>query len=738
MANRIIISRKFAEELSALSRPIQKGVNGIYAKLSNAADGGGLNLETIEGAASGSMKSVRVNDNYRIVLYQDGKGTFTFLHIYTHDAASAWARRNRFEVNPYTGEVQLYVIDRPEIKVAAEPAAATASTHAAPGPFGKTPTDEDLKRLGVPEGQIGLVRSLKDDEDILQHEGDFPQGVFDALLMLYDGKTPDEIVRELDLAKKAVPVDDVAKAVEASDASQSQFAFASSEAELNEIRKAALAKWRIFLHPSQRKIVRKDVNGPMKVLGGAGTGKTVVAMHRAKFLLEHVFVKPTDRILFTTFTKNLCDDVEMLLASICPEDLMRRIDVRNLDKWAADYVKALGIEANPIREEKRRFALMEKAMLEVEGADNWKPGFFLRERAQVVLPNEIESLPSYLKVSRAGQGVRLSAAQKRIVWQVLEAYRAVLVREKLMDFDEIALLAANQVREKKHSPYASVIVDEAQDFSAPALRLIAAISGNTREKPRPNSLLVVGDAHQRIYGKKAVLGKAGINVVGRSLKLKLNYRTTEKIRKRAVAVLNGVAADDLDGAADDNKGFRSLVVGEPPVERRFKTFNKEMDGIVKTIRDWQAADGRPFSDYAVLVRRNSDVEAVRTALQERQMPCKQIKTDLTVRDSEKDRVRVATMHRSKGLEFAGVVVAEINDGIWPLRSDEYEDRDPISQKASDDSERSLLYVALSRAMNHVMLTGTGVPPQELSERSDAPLKTPKNQEVERLRKGKNA
>ena len=120
------------------------------------------------------------------------------------------------------------------------------------------------------------------------------------------------------------------------------------------------------------------------------------------------------------------------------------------------------------------------------------------------------------------------------------------------------------------------------------------------------------------------------------------------------------------------------------------------------------------------------------------MPCKQIKTDLTVRDSEKDRVRVATMHRSKGLEFAGVVVAEINDGIWPLRSDEYEDRDPISQKASDDSERSLLYVALSRAMNHVMLTGTGVPPQELSERSDAPLKTPKNQEVERLRKGKNA
>ena len=709
MANRIIISRKFAEELSALSRPIQKGVNGIYAKLSKNADGRGLNLETIKGAASDSMKSARVNDNYRIVLHQDGKGTFTFLHIDTHDAAYAWAKRNRFEVNPYTGEVQLYVIDIPEIKVVAEP---TATTSVAPGPFCKIPSDEDLKRLGVPEELIGLVRSLKDDEDILLHEGDFPQGVFDALLLVYDGKTPDEVVKELDLAKKTVSVDDVAKAVEESDASQSQFAFASSEEELNEIRKAALAKWRIFLHPSQRKIVRKNANGPMKVLGGAGTGKTVVAMHRAKFLLEHVFVKPTDRILFTTFTKNLCDDIEMLLGSICSEDLMRRIDVKNLDKWAVDYVKALGIEANPIRDEKQRFDLMGKAMLEVDGADNWKPGFFIRERSQVVLPNEIESLPAYLKVSRAGQGVRLSAAQKRIVWQVLEAYRSILAREKLMDFDEIAILAANQVRENRYSPYASVIVDEAQDFSTPALKLIAAISDNTKEKPRPNSLMIVGDAHQRIYGKKAVLGKAGINVVGRSSKLKLNYRTTEKIRKRAVALLEGVAVDDLDGAQDDNKGFRSLVVGVPPLERRFKTFNKEMDGVVSVIREWQSSDGRPFSDYAVLVRRKSDVEAVMAALQQRQMKCKQIKTDLTIRESEKDQVRVATMHRSKGLEFAGVVVAEINEGIWPLRSDEYKDMDPISQKASDDSERSLLYVALSRAMNHVMLAGTGEPPKE--------------------------
>ena len=714
MANRIIISRKFAEELSALSRPIQKGVNGIYAKLTKNAEAAGLNLEPIKGAASESMKSVRINDNYRIVLHQDGKGTFTFLHVDTHDAAYAWAKRNRFEVNPYTGEVQLYVVDIPEVKVAAPESKSDEYSY---GPFWKLPTDDDLKRMGIPAEQIALVRSLKDDEDILAHEGDFSQGVFDALLLSYDGKTPEEVIKELDLAKKAVNVEDVAKAVEESDASQSQFAFASTEEELNEIRKAALAKWRIFLHPSQRKIVRKNVNGPLKVLGGAGTGKTVVAMHRAKFLLEHIFVKPSDRILFTTFTKNLCDDIEMLLKSICSDELMRRIDVKNLDKWAIDYVHSLGIEANPIIDERRRFDLMEKAMLEVDGADSWKPGFFIRERAQVVLPNGVESLPAYLKVSRAGQGVRLSAQQKRIVWQVLEAYRTILAQEKLMDFDEIAILAANQVRENGSSPYASVIVDEAQDFSAPALRLIAAISGNTKDDQRENSLMIVGDAHQRIYGKKAILGKCGINVVGRSSKLKLNYRTTEKIRKRAVSLLMGVAVDDLDGSADDNKGFRSLVVGVEPLEKRFKTFDKEMDGIVDTILSWQKADGRTFSDYAVLVRRKSDVAAIRAALNERGMKCKEIKADLTIRESEKDLVRVATMHRSKGLEFAGVVVADINEGIWPLRPDEYNDMDAISQKASDDSERSLLYVAISRAINHAMITGTGEPPKELMKES---------------------
>ena len=718
MSNQIIISRKFAEKLSALSRTIQKGVNGIYSKLAKNAEGTGLNLEPIQGAASPSMKSVRVNDNYRIVLHKDSKGTFTFLHIDTHDAAYAWARRNKFEVNPYTGEVQLYVIDIPEVRIVGGAPTTHgeqegATTAAALGPFANKPSDEDLKRLGVPESQVPLVRSLKDDEDILAHKEDFSQGVFDALLLAFDGKNADEIIKELGIASKGANIDDVAKAVESSDASQANFAFASSEEELNEIRKAALAKWRIFLHPSQRKIVKKNANGPMKVLGGAGTGKTVVAMHRAKYLLENVFIAPSERVFFTTFTKNLCDDIEALLRTICSDSIMSRIDVRNLDAWALEYVRSLGIDVHPLVEEKDKTTFMEEAMALVEGSDAFKAAFYLRERSLVVLPNGINSMGAYLKASRAGLGVRLSAAQKRNVWQVLEAYRSILSRKGMMDFDEIAIVAANEIKSRGNVPYASVIVDEAQDFSAPALRLVAVLSGNTREVPRPNSLLIVGDAHQRIYGKKATLGKCGINVMGRSAKLKLNYRTTEKIRKRAVALLEGVSVDDLDGAADDNKGFRSLVVGVEPNETRFKSFSKEMDAVAETILGWQKSDGRDFADYAVLVRRRNDVKAVKEALRERGMKCCEVKKDITVRESDKDSVRIATMHRSKGLEFAGVVVAEVNEGVWPLRPEGYDDFDPVAKKMADDSERSLLYVALSRAINHAMITGVGAAPSEL-------------------------
>ena len=710
---KIIVNKKFAEELSGLPREVQKKVTRIYGDLAKGKeDSNGNNLETIQGAANSSMKSIRVNDKYRIVVHRDAKGTYTFLHIDDHDKAYAWAARNRFGINPFTGEVQLYVVDIPEVKAEVEIKAEVPK--AIPGPFTSQPSDADLLRLGVPAEIIPSIRLLKDDEDVLKHEKDFPQGVFDALLLLFDGKTPDEVITELGLNKGGqINENDIASAVEQSGVSQTTFAFASSEEELNRIRDAAkMAAWRVFLHSTQRKHVVRQQNGPCKLLGGAGTGKTVVAMHRVKYLLENVYIKPDERILFTTFTKNLAEDIDGLLRTICSEDQMHRVDVINLDAWAMQYLRGQKIDVEVLSDEVRK-ELIEKAITEAAPEKVRTAAFYLRERESVVLANEIDSFAGYVRVSRAGSGVRLSAKDKKDVWEVLETYRRLLADKHLMDREEIILLAVNLMRNGGgKSPYVSVVVDEAQDFSATAMKLVALLSGNSAESVRPNSLLIVGDAHQRIYPRKTVLSRCGIKVQGRSDKLRLNYRTTEKIRCRAVAMLEGVSVDDLDGAADDNKGFRSMVVGVPPKEVRFRGFEKEMDAVVDQLKEWKEADGRDFSDYAILARTNKDVESIMAALESRGLNTRRVSTSTKTKGREDGAIRVATMHRAKGLEFVGVVVAELNDGKWPLRPKDYDELDPVSKKESDDGERSLLYVAITRAMKHAMIVGVGPAPKE--------------------------
>lgn len=709
---KIIVNKKFAESLSSLPREVQKKVTRIYGDLAKGNEGSnGSNLETIQGAANSSMKSIRVNDKYRIVVHRDAKGTYTFLHIDDHDKAYAWAARNRFGVNPFTGEVQLYVVDIPEIKADTSQAVAIPVSIIEKGPFAENPCDADLLRLGVPTELIPSIRVLKNDEDLLSHEKVYPQGVFDALLLLFDGKTTDEVIVELGLNKGSdVSEDDVASAVEKSDVSQTTFVFASSEEELNRIRDAAkMAAWRVFLHSTQRKHVVRHQNGPYKLLGGAGTGKTVVAMHRIKHLLEKVYVKDDERILFTTFTKNLAEDIDGLLRTICSDEAMSRVDVVNLDAWAMQYLRTQRIDVNVLTEEVRN-ELIEKAIRAAAPEKDRTAAFYLRERESIVLANEIDSFAGYVRVSRAGSGVRLSAKDKKDVWEVLETYRRMLADKNLMDREEIILLAVNMMRKGRKSPYVSVVVDEAQDFSATAMKLVALLSGNSVDEVRPNSLFIVGDAHQRIYPRKTILSRCGIKVQGRSGKLRLNYRTTEKIRLRAVAMLEGVSVDDLDGASDDNKGFKSMVVGMAPKELRFKSFEEEMDAIVSELKEWQSSDHRDFSDYAVLARTNKDVDSIVAALETRGLSARKVSTSVKTKGREDGSVRVATMHRAKGLEFVGVVVAELNIGKWPLRPKDYEESDPVSKKESDDGERSLLYVALTRAMKHAMITGVGDAP----------------------------
>jgi len=284
----------------------------------------------------------------------------------------------------------------------------------------------------------------------------------------------------------------------------------------------------------------------------------------------------------------------------------------------------------------------------------------------------------------------------------------------MMEPDEIMDCAAQLIaKEGGARSYAAVIVDETQDFSMPALRLVCALSGNRYDASLPNSLMLVGDAHQRIYGRRAVLNKCGINVRGRSAKLYLNYRSTEHIRRLAVALLEGVSVDDLDGESDNNKGYHSLVVGTKPEMVRFDGFEQEMDAVAKKLKEWATEDKRPLCDYAILCRTKEEVFAVGKALKRREIESLEIKTE---EDDgiQKDAVSIATMHRAKGLEFVGVILPRLNRGVWPLKPAGFEGLDQVSQRAHLAGELSLLYVALTRAMKHVWLSGVGEVPDELT------------------------
>ncbi|MEJ5365396.1 MAG: UvrD-helicase domain-containing protein [Desulfosoma sp.] len=434
------------------------------------------------------------------------------------------------------------------------------------GLFAEFP-DRILLRLGVPRVQFPLVRAVRSQDDLDQVAPKLPQEAAEALYMLASGYSVDETLRELDRAVEAAPAvdpEDFEKALDHPD-SRRRFFVVEDDLELAAILEAPLEKWRVFLHPTQRSLVERDWNGPVRVLGGAGTGKTVAALHRAKYLAVRVFTGADDRVLFTPFTRNLAADIRENLAKICPPEAMARIEVVNLDKWVSDFLRKNNYRFE-IDYGKRTGELWEKALVLAPSQLPLDERFYREERERVIQLQNITILQDYLKAPRLGRGVRLSRPQRAAVWPVFEEYRIQLQEHGLKE-PEDALRDARLLLESKGDvlPYRAVVVDEAQDMSPEAFRLIRCIAGPGHK----NDLFVVGDAHQRIYRHKVVLGRCGIDVRGRGRRLRISYRTTEETRRWAVNLLRAVAVDDLDGGTDDRKGYRSLLHGAAPqVQRR--------------------------------------------------------------------------------------------------------------------------------------------------------------------------
>jgi hypothetical protein len=338
---RLAISDEFFDAYSRLPRNAQGKVSEFINRFRQDPTRPGLNYESIQDSRDKRMKSVRVDQAHRaIVLKPDSGNVYILLWIAKHDDAYTWARRKVCRVNEVSGALQ--IIDVEDVEATTEQLSQEKTQQ--PGRFDPI-ADRQLMQLGVPEILLPAVRQVTTDEGVDQLLPHLPREASDALLMLASGYELDEVLRQLEKPKEVQSVDpeDLETALQ-NDDSLSRFMVITDDTELEEMLAAPLEKWRVFLHPTQRKLVERNWNGAVRVLGGAGTGKTVVAMHRARWLVQNCFTELTDRILFTTFTRNLAVDIEANLKSICSPELMRRIRVVNLDSWLTEFLKQEGVE----------------------------------------------------------------------------------------------------------------------------------------------------------------------------------------------------------------------------------------------------------------------------------------------------------------------------------------------------------------------------------------------------------
>ncbi len=321
----------------------------------------------------------------------------------------------------------------------------------------------------------------------------------------------------------------------------------------------------------------------------------------------------------------------------------------------------------------------------------------------MVQPQSIESLDQYKRASRMGRGTRLKRADRIKIWKVFEEYRSLLNRNKIKEVDDAYRDAAALLKhEAGKLPYAAIVVDEAQDMSTQAFSLLRQIVPEGA-----NDLFIVGDGHQRIYGKnKVILSHCGINIRGRARKLRINYRTTEEIRTSAVNLLAGFPIDDLDGGLDNNDGYKSLTHGNPPLIENFTDSERQSAFIVEYLTQ-QQNKRVPLGNICIVARIKRELEAMEDALEKAGISFHRVLGHSSEK-SDSYHVRTATMHRVKGLEFEQMLIVSVNEGIVPLAQAIAEKGDKVEARQADLEERALLYVAMTRATKQVVITSYGV------------------------------
>lgn len=701
----LALSDMFFDSFAKLPSQTRKKVQQFLLKFRQTAASNGINYEKIKEAPA-DYRSARIDDNYRAVIcHPDAGNVYLLLWVDKHDDAYHWARTHVCNINPTTGSLQVYEtqttsatpVDTPPVKVTP--------------PLFEAFSDDDLRSIGVPEECLSAVRRLRSREELENERPRLPLETFECLVWLADGESLDDVRNVYGAPQQTNDPEEALKNTR----SHRTFCVIEDDEAMRRLVDASLERWRVFLHPSQKKLVERTSLAPMLVRGAAGTGKTVVALHRAVQLVRRADWPKDAKLLFTTYTRNLAVDIEGLIKSLCSTPAEKdRIEVVNYDAWVADFLRRNKVTKTVVYPGKSQYDDCWTSALTYTNPKLGLPDSFYREEwNRVILPQEIETEQEYLRATRKGRGTSLGRQQRKDIWPVFEEMRTLLSNAGLMTIEDASFMALHLLREHPNlTNYVAVVGDETQDFGNEALTLLAQLALPKNTPDAEPQIFLVGDGQQRIYNRHGSLASCGINVRGRrSERLKLTYRTTDEIRRAAERVLNGADFDDMDGEKESALGNLATRHGVAPEVFEAPSFEEECGWIGKRINDVLAdykANGAALrtSDICVVTRTNALLDQYEAELKRKGFATKKLSRK-AYDDSGDEGVRFATMHRVKGLEYRVIFIAGANDGIMPLSAAKSDDAE--ENRSCQLTERSLFYVAASRAKDLLFVSSWGAP-----------------------------
>jgi superfamily I DNA/RNA helicase len=431
------------------------------------------------------------------------------------------------------------------------------------------------------------------EDSLLELADHLPREAAEALLELATGGKP-----------VAAPVAAPAADPFAHPDAQRRFRVLENREELEQALAYPWEKWSVFLHPAQRDLVERRFGGPARVAGTAGTGKTVVALHRAVQLARR---QPDAKVLLTTFSVTLARLLQQKLRRLVGSDtaLNDRITVAPIDDVAISlYEKSFGTPR--IATGGMMQSLLGSISREL-GGHGFSDRFLTQEWADVVDAWQLTGWEQYRDVTRLGRKTRLGEKQRLQLWKIFEQARQRLRNGGMFTSAMILGAVTDELKSRSDPPYDFVVVDEAQDVTVPQLRFLAALAG-----ARPDALFFTGDLGQRIFQTPFSWKSLGVDVRGRSATLRINYRTSHQIRRQADRLL-GPEVADVDGVVEDRRGAVSVFNGPEPDVRIVESEEAEAEVIASWLRE-RAGEGVAPEEIGVFVRSNEQLERAKTAV----------------------------------------------------------------------------------------------------------------------------